>query len=82
MLQLIKKLKYTYLTNLNNIISSSGTSFLLPSESEIRKKKYSNDSVVVEISINIQMTHCRTDEVLTNNSHNNSCNTHTYEQTN
>ena len=51
-------------------------------KSEIRKKKYSNDSVVVEISINIQMTHCRTDEVLTNNSHNNNSNTHTYEQTN
>ena len=51
-------------------------------KSEIRKKKYSNDSVVVEISINIQMTHCRTDEVLTNNSHNNNCKTDTYEQTN
>ena len=28
------------------------------------------------------MTHCKTDEVLTNNSHNNNCKTDTYEQTN
>ena len=49
---------------------------------KLEKNKYSNYSVVVQIWINIQRTHCRTDEVLTNKSHNNICNTHTYEQTN